>query len=140
MENGGTPYAFPGTHYFRTHFEFSGSTAGASLVFSNYLDDAAVFYLNGTEVRRLWLPPAPNAITYTTTALAPGGCNGAGEAICAQLFTIPATGLVQGDNLIAVEVHNRLNSQDLVFGMGLMISRPAGLPPKLNILNAISYE
>src|SRR5690349_14123701 len=35
------------TYYFRTHFQFTNATAGIGLVFSNRVDDGAVFYLNG---------------------------------------------------------------------------------------------
>src|SRR6185436_14883494 len=38
--------AIPRTYYFRTHFDFSENPP-SSLIFSNYIDDGAVFYLNG---------------------------------------------------------------------------------------------
>src|SRR5262245_9593856 len=41
------------SYYFRTTFQFSGSTAGLSVYATNLIDDGAVFYLNGTEVFRL---------------------------------------------------------------------------------------
>jgi hypothetical protein len=52
------------------------------------------------------------------------------------LFTSPATALVQGDNLLAAEVHNRSGSADMVFGLGLFVSRPAAASPQLNVVNA----
>jgi hypothetical protein len=51
------------TYYFRTHFDFAGSMAGLSLVFSNYVDDGAVFYLNGAEIYRLRMPVPPAVIS-----------------------------------------------------------------------------
>jgi len=59
----------PRTYYFRTTFEFNGSKAGVSLTFSNYIDDGAVFYLNGTELRRLRMPAAPQIINNATAAI-----------------------------------------------------------------------
>ena len=41
------------TYYFRTTFAYTGGVSGASLTFSNILDDGAVYYLNGVEIARL---------------------------------------------------------------------------------------
>src|SRR6185369_17489068 len=41
------------TYYFRASFNFSGSPDGYTLTASNYVDDGAVFYLNGLEVGRV---------------------------------------------------------------------------------------
>ena len=60
--------SIPRTYYFRTHFSYTGSVAGAQLTLSNYVDDGAVFYLNGTEIFRLRMPQAPTVITYATAA------------------------------------------------------------------------
>src|SRR4051812_44820044 len=35
------------TYYFRTHFNLTNASANKVLVFSNKIDDGAVFYLNG---------------------------------------------------------------------------------------------
>jgi len=47
--NNNYPYI---TYYFRTHFDFTNSTSGISLLFSSYVDDGAIFYLNGREIYR----------------------------------------------------------------------------------------
>src|SRR6266702_3633353 len=53
---GGSVYP---TYYFRTHFTMA-ETAGLLLVtFTNFVDDGAVFYLNGNEIKRLRMPLAP---------------------------------------------------------------------------------
>src|SRR6185436_8154115 len=103
----------PRTYYFRTRFNFTGSTAGASLLFSNYVDDGAVFYLNGAEIYRLRVPAAPAAIAYSTAANASpcAGTAQAGDAAstCPDVFVISGnllTNLVQGENVLGVEVHN----------------------------------
>jgi len=137
----GTP--FPRTFYFRTHFNFTGSTAGLSLIFSNFVDDGAVFYLNGAEMHRLRMQPAPTAITNLSPAAGVpcGGTPQSGEAamICPDVFAITGnllTNLVEGDNVLAVEVHNGPGSgTDIVFGSALILSRPNTAPPRLNIVS-----
>jgi hypothetical protein len=130
------------TYYFRTHFNFSGSTAGLSLIFSNYVDDGAVFHLNGAELFRLRMPAPPASITYATAASG-SPCVGniqAGDAAstCPDVFTISGnllTNLVQGDNVLAVEAHNAASGNDLVFGSALIYRRQGIVPPKLNIFS-----
>jgi hypothetical protein len=129
----------PRTYYFRTQFQFTGSSGGLSLIFSNYVDDGAVFYLNGAEIRRLRLPAAPTVINNLTPATGTPPCGGGGDATCPDVFTISGTllnSLVQGDNVLAVELHNAGASSvaDVVFGCALLLSRPTAVSPKLNIL------
>jgi hypothetical protein len=123
------------TYYFRTHFDFAGSTAGLSLIFSNYVDDGAVFYLNGQEIYRLRMPAVPTVILNGTPA--PDlPCGGGGDVVagCHDLFTAAGGLLAQGDNVLAVEVHNRATGPDVVFGSALMLDRPSAGLPRLNIL------
>ena len=129
------------TYYFRTHFGFNGSTAGVSLTFSNYIDDAAVFYLNGTEVSRIRMQPAPSVVTYNSYGNGFTPCNG--DATCPDVFTITgdlvATNLMTGDNVIAVEVHQATpGNTDMVFGCALSYSRPGVTPPppKLTVVRS----
>ncbi len=132
----GTP---PRTYYFRTHFNFSGSKDGVSLQFSNYVDDGAVFYLNGTEVYRLRMQAAPIVIANNSAAIGTP-CTGTAQAgdaatICPDVFTISGAqlaSLVEGDNVIAVEVHNATGS-DLVFGSALIQVSAVQSAPQLNI-------
>lgn len=125
------------TYYFRTHFQLPGSPVRASLLFSNYLDDGAVFYLNGVEVQRLNLPASPALITNATLANA-YSCDG--DATCPALFTLagnPLTNLVAGDNVLAVEVHNySRRSPDITFGSALIASLTTNPPPRLQIVRA----
>lgn len=130
----------PRTYYFRTHFSISGNPAGSSLLFSNYVDDGAVFYLNGIEVHRLRMPARPTAIANSTPASSVP-CSGtlqAGDAagICPDLFAIEgslATNLVAGDNVLAVEVHNYGFSLDLVFGSAVFVTTPVPVPLTLHL-------
>ena len=144
-KNTALPPAFgqpiPRTYYFRTHFPFEGSTAGTSLVLSNYVDDAAVFYLNGVEVYRLRMPPAPEVILNSTLAdgfaCADNPRSGDANTECPDVFTLSGAALgslTQGDNVLAVEVHNYTDgSLDLVFGTALIQNAPALVLPRLNV-------
>jgi hypothetical protein len=55
-------------------------------------------------------------------------------------FVVPSpvlTNLVQGDNLLAVEVHNyNAGSPDITFAMSLAITRPYDLGPELSIVSS----
>ena len=115
------------TYYFRTHFNFTGNVAGASLTFSNIVDDGAVYYLNGVEVQRLYLPAPPVPIRYGTNATSH-------EATDFDVFTISGplveTNLVNGDNVLAVEVHQQAtSSSDVVFGLALNATLVDTNPP-----------
>ena len=122
------------TYYLRTHFEFTNSVQGASLVFSNYIDDAAVFYLNGVEIYRLRMPPAPTPIDNSTLASS-YACGG--NATCSTVFLVsgdPMTNLLAGDNLLAAEVHNYdPRSPDITFGVALSYGAPSVSSPQLAI-------
>jgi hypothetical protein len=115
------------TYYFRTHFSYAGNPAGVSLVASNYLDDGAVFYLNGAEAGRVRMPAG--TVSYSTLAqnVSPEGS--------ADAVHFPADLLALGDNVVAVELHQTTtNSSDGVFGMwlhGMVTSNNAALhlPP-----------
>ena len=103
------------TYYFRTQFTFPTNPANLYLTFSNKVDDGAVFYLNGSEIQRVRMPTT--SISYSTfaTGTPPGG-----DATAFDVFTIPATNVVQGVNTLAVEVHqNSSTSSDIVFGTAL---------------------
>jgi len=125
------------TYYFRTHFPFTNSTAGFMLTFSNYIDDGAVFYLNGAEIYRNNMAPAPAGISNSTLAVA---YNCAGDATCPVIFNVAGgllTNLLVGDNLLAVEVHNYAStSPDITFGSALSYSVPSIPRPKLNVIRS----
>jgi len=118
------------TYYFRTHFTFTNSTTGVSLVFSNFIDDGAVFYLNGVEIQRVRMAPPPAVITYTSVTLSNHfPCTG--DATCPDIFTISGellTNLLRGDNVLAVEVHQYIPcSFDIAFGSALSYAHPSPL-------------
>lgn len=114
------------TYYFRTHFTYTNQSVPAGLNFSNFIDDGAIFYLNGTEVQRVRVPDAPATVLWDTLANGSnpnGTCRGDAEPTCPTIFSLRGDGLtnlVRGDNLLAVEVHNfSVGSPDAVFGTAL---------------------
>ena len=72
-QNTGDP--FP-TYYFRTHFTLTNILNISSLEVTDYLDDGAVFYLNGTELYRLRMAAAPAQIQNATLASIAPPCGG----------------------------------------------------------------
>jgi hypothetical protein len=101
--------------YLRTSFQWDKNTTGIVLAVSTLLSDGAVFYLNGQEVRRIRMPDGP--IDFHTPA------NGGSLANQPEIFGIPPGALVAGENVLAVEVHDRIqNAMDLFFDLGLKAS------------------
>jgi hypothetical protein len=78
-------------------------------------DDGAVVYVNGVEVARSNMPGG--TITYLTTT--PSTIGGSAESVF-NVFSIPASALQNGTNVIAVEIHQRSGgSSDISFDASL---------------------
>ena len=108
------------TTYFRLAFPVADQTVFSDLTLSLLRDDGAVVYLNGREVFRSNMPSG--SLTYRTSALA--NVSGAAESTFYPT-TIVATNLVNGTNLLAVEVHQcGTNSTDISFDLELVGHRP----------------
>lgn len=103
------------TTYFRKNFTIESSNSIQKLSLTLKCDDGAVIYLNGTEVIRQNMPTGE--ISNSTEAEdAVGGSNE--EAF--SLYSVDAALLIEGDNLIAVEIHQASpNSSDISFDLGL---------------------
>jgi hypothetical protein len=101
----------PHTAYFRTHFDWTNGT-GWSLVATSYVDDGAVFYVNGFEAGRVRI--TANPVFYNSAAQNANDGN-------VDIITLASTNLVTGDNVLAVEVHQSAggNSTDDIFGLAL---------------------
>ena len=114
------------THYFRSRFEFSGEPRDAiALLLTAAADDGAVFYLNGTEIYRHNMPAG--AVGHATAA-----SSAVGNAKFFAPVTLPASALVRGTNVLAVEVHQAAGGAggDVLFGAGLTARvNPLGTPP-----------
>ncbi len=110
--------------YFRRTFTAAGAGAFTELALSLRRDDGAAVYLNGAEIVRSNLPAG--ALEFTTLALE--GIGGTDEEAYLT-FTVPlAPGLlVEGENTLAVEVHqSATSSSDLVLDLALAGTRSAG--------------
>jgi hypothetical protein len=103
------------TSYFRKHFNVSNIAAIAdSLVFSIMRDDGAVVYLNGVEIFKTNMLDT-GTINYLTWAASI--VDGAFERTYYD-FYIPKTLLINGQNTLAVELHQRDGtSSDITFDM-----------------------
>ena len=100
------------TYYFRTRFNFTGNPAGLILRLTAYIDDGAVFYLNGVELYRVRLPAGTIVFSTKAQLATPEGVP--------VIYDFPATSLAQGANVLAVEVHQHSDtSSDVVFGLAL---------------------
>ena len=106
------------TTYFRHAVEIPNGSSFSGLTVFLRRDDGAVVYVNGTEVARSNLPATPAVIDYLT--LASSGILGSAESTFYEFTADPAT-LVDGTNIIAVEVHqDSANSNDLSFDLELI--------------------
>ncbi|HWB03361.1 MAG TPA: Calx-beta domain-containing protein [Verrucomicrobiales bacterium] len=103
------------TAYFRLAFQAPENPPdGITMEF--ICDDGAIFYLNGVEAGRFFLPPGGAFATDpdTYTLLTPTFAADPDEPVIRTL-TLPATA-VSGTNVLAVSLHNQsVNSSDLAF-------------------------
>ncbi|MGH1492515.1 MAG: putative Ig domain-containing protein [Acidimicrobiales bacterium] len=88
------------TYYFTRSFTVDNPGDYAQLTLGLAADDGAVVYINGVDVQRVRMPDG--AIGFDTRPST--WATGADERFAE--YTIGADALVQGDNVIAVEVHN----------------------------------
>lgn len=102
------------TAYFRKAFNVQNSADINSATVRIFVDDGAAVYVNGSEIGRYNMPAGNISYsTYSTTY------NNGDSAS----FTIPASLLKNGSNLIAVEVHQvNATSSDLIFNLSLIIN------------------
>ncbi len=108
------------THYFRNTFNYSGDPSRTTLTLWPIQDDAAVYYLNGTEIHRDNISASPSHGTFASSTV--------GNAFFPKNpITVPAGVLVSGDNVLAVEVHqDSVASPDMLFGAQLNASELPG--------------
>ena len=106
------------TYYFRKHFTIDVDPATIDkFEINTVLDDGAIVYINGHAVRWIGMDPAT---TYDFDDLAGRNVD---NAVYEGPFALPTTWLHQGDNVIAVEVHQATaGSGDVVFGLELTAS------------------
>lgn len=117
ISDGGT---FPRnrTTYLRKSFQVAGATNYTELQINIRRDDGAIVYLNGREIARSNMP-AGN-VAYADTASS--GATGSGEtAYFGETFMLTPGILVEGENMLAVEIHQEGDSSsDLVIDVELL--------------------
>jgi predicted phosphodiesterase len=106
------------TTYFRKTVSITNPSQYSSFIINLVRDDGAVVYVNGVEVVRSNMPAPP--VTHNTFA----STNIAGTAEQeVNSFVIPSSYFVNGNNVIAVEVHqDDATSSDLGFNLELVAS------------------
>jgi hypothetical protein len=120
------------TVYFRTTFDFAGSEDLATLELDLAMLDGGVVYLNGAEILRTNMPGG--AMGFTTQAL---------TVVTDPALThidLPGTTLVNGSNVLAVELHRATPAARRFYDLRLRVreeSPDPRLPPSL-ALNEIS--
>ena len=109
--------------YFRRTFEFDGDPSKTSLTLATYVDDGAVFYLNGAELYRHNMPEGElGASTWAAETVS--------NADFAGPFPVPSEHLVRGTNSLAVVTYQAsMSSSDIVFDCELTAFETAPAPP-----------
>ncbi|HXJ75636.1 MAG TPA: hypothetical protein VNM37_22460, partial [Candidatus Dormibacteraeota bacterium] len=111
----------PVTYYFRKTFDFAGDPTRTRLFLDAAVDDGAVFYLNGVEVRRLNMPAG--AVVHGTLA-----ASAVAHAVFSGPIEIPTTSLRSGPNVLAVEVHQAAANADPDMVFGAVLSAEIAAP------------
>ena len=102
------------TYYFRKTFNVADATQVEALSLDLLRDDGAVIYLNGVEILRDNMPEG----TIDFQTIASNTVGGSDEST--YFNTIFENSLVDGTNIIAVEIHQRsATSSDLGFDLAL---------------------
>lgn len=115
IEGGPTDARYP-TVYFRHHFQIANAAAFDSLTVRLMRDDGGVVYLNGTEIFRSGMPNGE--ILYSTEANNTATNEEESTFFAQAVFP---TLLVDGNNVIAVEIHQtNATSSDISFDLELV--------------------
>lgn len=124
----------PVTAYFRHAFTVEDPSTVKNLAVRLVRDDGAVVYLNGTEILRENMPGGE----ITPETLATETVGNEGERTYYRRV-VPATALVAGRNVLAVEIHQvNVSSSDISFNLHLAATEeePAGETPVVSIVAA----
>ena len=101
------------TTYFRRAFAVTNRASYSHLLMNVKRDDGAVVYLNGDEAARFNMNTGE--VNHLTLAR-----NGGDDGKIFIAATVPAALLVEGTNVVAVEIHQATaDSTDISFEMGL---------------------
>ncbi|MHC5112455.1 MAG: lamin tail domain-containing protein, partial [Planctomycetota bacterium] len=119
VSNPPATFPFVVTYYFEREFELvrDPNTDNLEVAISHFIDDGAVFYVNGDEFLRVNMTSGPfDASTFAASST--------GNAAKSEPVVIPKELLVPGTNRISVEVHQgSASSSDVVFGAEIIERR-----------------
>jgi PKD repeat protein len=124
------------TTYFRKVFSVANAASISALELNMEIDDGAIAYLNGSEIARYNMPTGIVAHnTLATTSI---------EDQITTYTNIPASLLINGNNVLAIEVHQgSAGSSDLSMNAELKAtistSLCTGTPPNV-VINEIMYN
>lgn len=107
--------------YLRTHFDVSNTNGLTNLALRVCFNDGIAAYLNGTEVLRQNLPTNADAGTFAAASREPLRWQWTS-------FSISASLLRPGDNVLAVEVHSAAGTASMNFDAQLVEARVDTLP------------
>ncbi len=111
-------------YYYRHYFDITNAASFSSVTFNLRRDDGAVVYLNGTNVYRENMPAT---VTHTSTAST--NVSGTPTIYRATTFDASALPLLEGPNVVAVEIHqNNAGSSDIILDLEI-IGTPRPPPP-----------
>jgi hypothetical protein len=117
---GGNPTNKYATTYFRRTFEVAGVDTLGALTLGLRYDDGAIVYLNGREIARYNLPEGEIAYDFYADLDAPN------DGRDFETTPIPASALVEGRNVLAVEIHQEAgNDSDISFDLRLEATTPS---------------
>ena len=103
------------TYYFRNTVSITNPSQYVNFTINLRRDDGIVVYINGIELIRNNM--STGTIAYTT--LASTNCSDDGNTVFT--YTIPSSAFINGNNVIAAEVHNiGTTSSDITFEMELI--------------------
>ena len=110
-------------YYFRTAFDFDGDPSRTLLSLATYVDDGAIFYLNGHEIFRHNVPEGElNEDTWARETITNASLEGP--------FPVPSSSLLVGTNTLAVITYQAsVTSSDIVFDCELTASVSIPGPP-----------
>jgi len=120
------------TTYFRRKFDYAGAVdLLTALQVRAIRDDGIAVWLNGSLIVRDGLPTSWNHTTLATQSI-----SGAAETTPLEQLSIPPGALRQGQNILAVEIHQQSrDSSDLSFNMEFSVVSVAGARVEITVLN-----
>ena len=117
------------TAYFRKHFTIDDPTRYSALTIMAEYDDAYAVYLNGTRVAGN-LPTDPAYDYFSGTAI---------DDTITTTSNIPASLLVAGDNVVAVEIH-QANSTSSDLSMNLSLHGTTAITPEIAVEQPVGTD